>query len=139
MNKRVKWGIIIVIGAALIGWGIYTQMPKQNEELAEADKVMTSNNRVKRILNVNATIAKPQTLIDEIPITGSLIPDEEVDLSFETVSFKEIQEQKPSPDFDLHSDTILLMLIPCSFKISIIGINTSGIIFALNTFLFPIT
>ena len=84
MNKRVKWGIIIVIGAALIGWGIYTQMPKQNEELAEADKVMTSNNRVKRILNVNATIAKPQTLIDEIPITGSLIPDEEVDLSFET-------------------------------------------------------
>ena len=84
MNKRVKWGIIIVIGAALIGWGIYTQMPKQNEELTEADKVMTSNNRVKRILNVNATIAKPQTLIDEIPITGSLIPDEEVDLSFET-------------------------------------------------------
>ena len=42
MNKRVKWGIIIVIGAGLIGGGIYSQLPKENEELAAADKVMTS-------------------------------------------------------------------------------------------------
>ena len=41
MNKRVKWGIIIVIGAGLIGGGIYSQLPKENEELAAADKVMT--------------------------------------------------------------------------------------------------
>ena len=34
MNKRVKWGIIIVIGAGLIGGGIYSQLPKENEELA---------------------------------------------------------------------------------------------------------
>ena len=27
MNKRVKWGIIIVIGAGLIGGGIYSQLP----------------------------------------------------------------------------------------------------------------
>ena len=31
MNKRVKWGIIIVIGAGLIGGGIYSQLPKENE------------------------------------------------------------------------------------------------------------
>ena len=30
MNKRVKWGIIIVIGAGLIGGGIYSQLPKEN-------------------------------------------------------------------------------------------------------------
>ena len=43
MNKKVKWGIIIFIGAGLIGWGIYSQLPKENKELAAADKVMSSN------------------------------------------------------------------------------------------------
>ena len=41
MNKKVKWGIIIFIGAGLIGWGIYSQLPKENKELAAADKVMS--------------------------------------------------------------------------------------------------
>ena len=39
MDKRIKWGIIILVGAGLIGGGIYSQMPKQNEELAAADTV----------------------------------------------------------------------------------------------------
>ena len=39
MDKRIKWGIIIIVGAGLIGGGIYSQMPKQNAELAAADKV----------------------------------------------------------------------------------------------------
>ena len=81
----MKWGIITVVGAGLLGWGIYSQRPKQNEELAEADKVMSGGgNSNKKILNVNATIVKPQTLIDERNFTATLIPDEEVDLSFET-------------------------------------------------------
>lgn len=84
MNKRVKWGIIIVIGAGLIGGGIYSQLPKENEELAAADKVMTGQRSGKKILNVNAKIIKPQLLKDEIQISGSLLPDEEVALSFET-------------------------------------------------------
>ena len=84
MNKKVKWGIIIVIGAGLIGGGIYSQLPKKNEELAAADKVMAGQRGGKKILNVNAKIIKPQLLKDEIQISGSLLPDEEVDLSFET-------------------------------------------------------
>ena len=84
MNKKVKWGIIIFIGAGLIGGGIYSQLPKENKELAAADKVMSTNRNNKRILNVNAKIIKPQLLKDEIKISGSLLPDEEVDLSFET-------------------------------------------------------
>ena len=84
MNKKVKWGIIISIGAGLIGGGIYSQLPKENEELAAADKVMTGKRGEKKILNVNAQIIKPQLLKDEIQISGSLLPDEEVDLSFET-------------------------------------------------------
>lgn len=84
MNKRLKWGIIIVIGAGLIGGGIYSQLPKENEELAAADKIMNTGSKTKKILNINATIIKPQVLTEDIPIIGSLIPDEEVDLSFET-------------------------------------------------------
>ena len=36
------------------------------------------------ILNVNAKVIKPQLLTDEYTTTGVLLPDEEVDLSFET-------------------------------------------------------
>lgn len=84
MNKKLKWGLIGVIGLGLIGWGIYSQLPKTNEELAAADKMMKNNNPSKRALKVNAKIVKPQLLVDEFPITGVLLPDEEVDLSFET-------------------------------------------------------
>ena len=84
MDKRIKWGIIILIGAGLIGWGVYSQLPKENEELTAADKVTTGKKGAKKALNVNARIIKPQLLTDEILISGSLLPDEEVDLSFET-------------------------------------------------------
>lgn len=49
MDKRIKWGIIILVGAGLIGGGIYSQMPKQNEELAAADKVSKAQKGNKRI------------------------------------------------------------------------------------------
>ena len=84
MNKKIKWGIIILIGAGLLGWGIYSQLPKENEELAAADQMMQNNKGGKKTLNVNAKIISPQLLTDEIQISGSLLPDEEVDLSFET-------------------------------------------------------
>ena len=42
MNKKTKWGIIILVGAGIIGGGIYSQLPKKNDELAAADKAETS-------------------------------------------------------------------------------------------------
>ena len=48
MDKKVKWGIVILVGAGLIGWGIYSRLPKANEELAAADKVMTGKQINKR-------------------------------------------------------------------------------------------
>lgn len=86
MNKKTKWGLIILISAGIIGGGIYSQLPKKNEELTAADKVMGSNRKSKgkQILNVNAKVIKPQLLMDEFTTTGVLLPDEEVNLSFET-------------------------------------------------------
>lgn len=84
MNKKTKWGIFIGIGALLIAGGIYTSMPKENEELSAANQVMANQSRGRRALNVNAITIKPQLLKEEIPITGITLPDEEVDLSFES-------------------------------------------------------
>lgn len=82
MNKRVKWGLIIAIGAGLAGLGIYQFTPHENEELTAADALPKENKQ--RTLKVNAQIVKPHLLTDEILVTGRLVPDEEVNLSFET-------------------------------------------------------
>lgn len=82
MNKRVKWGILFIIGAGLAGLGIYQFTPHENEELAAANTLPKENKR--STLKVNAQIAKPHLLTDEIMVTGRLVPDEEVNLSFET-------------------------------------------------------
>lgn len=82
MNKRVKWGLIIAIGAGLAGLGIYQFTPRENEELTAADALPKENKQ--RTLKVNAQIVKPHLLTDEILVTGRLVPDEEVNLSFET-------------------------------------------------------
>ena len=85
MNKKTKWGIIILVSAGIIGGGIYSQLPKTNDELAAADKVLNNNKKNgKKILNVNAKVIKQQLLTDGFPTIGLLKPDEEVDLSFET-------------------------------------------------------
>ena len=94
MNKKLKWGLVALILVALTVWGIYSQRPETNKELAAADNVMKSKARSKA-LNVNAIVAKAQTLSDQILINGSILPDEEVDLAFETsgkiveINFKE--------------------------------------------------
>ena len=93
MNKKLKWGLVALILLSLVAWGIYSQLPKTNKELAAADKLVKG--RGGRTLNVNAIVAKPQSVSDEILINGSILPDEEVDLSFETsgkiveINFKE--------------------------------------------------
>ena len=38
MDKRIKWGIIVIIAGGLTAVGIHTFTPKENEELAETEK-----------------------------------------------------------------------------------------------------
>lgn len=81
MNKKLKWSLIAVLAIAIGIFGYYQLTPHTNEELAE----VTMKPQVgKKVLSVNARIVKPHLLTDEIPVVGSLVPDEEVQLSFET-------------------------------------------------------
>lgn len=82
MNSYLKWGLIAVLAIALGVWGFYQLTPHENEELSAADA--TPKQSARKVLNVNAKIIKPHLLTDEIPIIGQLVPDEEVNLSFET-------------------------------------------------------
>jgi len=84
MNKKVKWGLIIFICFGLIGGIIYWYTQQKTNETLNADipQQPVTNNR--RPLNVEGLIIRPQMLTDELVITGNLLPDEEVDLSFET-------------------------------------------------------
>lgn len=85
MDKRVKWGIVVLISAGLIGFAIRTLIPKKSvEPVAGGPVVQPKQKSGSRMLNVNAQVIKPKALTDGIAINGNLLPDEEVDLSFET-------------------------------------------------------
>jgi len=84
MDKRVRWGIIIFLAVALTGWGIYRFLPKGDSNKGKNAVSQPQQGNERRILNVNAVIIKEHTLADDINPRGRLIPDEEVDLSFQT-------------------------------------------------------
>lgn len=84
MNKRIKWGIIWFIGLGLAGLGVHTFTPRENEELSEAETQKPTQEKKKKPLNVNAQVIRPHLITDQIFVSGRLMPDEEVDLSFET-------------------------------------------------------
>ena len=87
MNKKTKWGLIAFICIGLTGWGIYAFIiqPTRNDSAASPEKVVNkSNKNGNKALNINALIISTQAMTDDIYTNGDLIPDEEVDLSFET-------------------------------------------------------
>lgn len=93
--KKKKWiitSVILVVFCA--GFFIYNHYAGKS---STTDKGPTAVNTTRKstILNVNAVVIRPQTLTDGITSVGNLLPDEEVDLSFETsgkivsINFKE--------------------------------------------------
>lgn len=84
MNKLTKWSIVGIVAIGLTAWGIWSQMPKENEELHLADTLAKGRKNTSKALNVTAEIISPRLITDEIVATGRLIPDEEVNLSFES-------------------------------------------------------
>lgn len=81
MNKKIKWGIIGVIICGLTFLGYRTFKPRTNKEIPDVPMVANPRNNK---LSVRYVVMQPKDLMDGINISGSLIPNEEVDLSFET-------------------------------------------------------
>ena len=83
MNKKNQWGIIALIGIGIAGMAIRAFLPRENKELAEAPVPAKASNRG-RTLNVIGEVIKESSISDGSNLTGLLLPDEEVNLSFET-------------------------------------------------------
>ncbi len=87
MNTKLKWGLITVAAVAIVAGGYWYQQPKVNDDLAQADKAASAGNMKRganKVLNINGKVVRPQKLTDEFVTTGLILPDEEVNLSFET-------------------------------------------------------
>lgn len=86
MNKKVRWGIIGVIVLFIVAMAIYPRLKKnelESEPVQTAQPVKASG-RNQKSLPVAAEIIQARPLNESIVSTGSIIPDEEVHLTFET-------------------------------------------------------
>lgn len=87
MNKNLKIGLIVGLFGICIAWGVWSLQPKVNEELdakgPSPKSAVKGGSGMRKALNVNARILKHQSLTDEFATTGLILPDEEVNLSFE--------------------------------------------------------
>lgn len=89
MTKRTRLILIAVIILFIAGMALYPVVKKQFFSKSEDPEnisvpVQQSTDSRNKALNVNAQIIKYENLTDMFRTTGNMIPDEEVDLSFET-------------------------------------------------------
>jgi len=84
MTKKSKWVVTALIALLILGMIFYPKFKQQflsGSDGLDAPPQLPSPSA--RVLNINAEILKHQLLSDKIVSTGTIIPDEEVDLSFE--------------------------------------------------------
>lgn len=88
MNRKTKIALVVVIVLLIAGMAFYPKIKEIVSPGAEISPTIQDSspggNRLRNTLNVNAMILKPDNLTETIREKGLLIPDEEVDLSFET-------------------------------------------------------
>jgi RND family efflux transporter, MFP subunit len=86
MNKTVKWTILGLIVLIVFGLIIYPKAKEyfNTEKTSEESGKPQAPSGRNAPLSVNVKVLEYETLTDIIPATGNLIPDEQVDLSFET-------------------------------------------------------
>lgn len=82
--KKKSWIILLIILAVFVaGMALIPRWMKKSKS-EEPALVVAAPTPSRRALNVNAQIVAIESLYDNIRTTGNLMPDEEVDLSFET-------------------------------------------------------
>lgn len=89
MSKKVKLSLIVIILLIILGMIFYPKLKmyfSSGEDPADGARsgALGGGGGQNRALNVNAQVVKYSDLEDIIRITGFLLPDEEVDLSFES-------------------------------------------------------
>ncbi len=82
MNKFTKWGIVAAVVAGLSYIGVRNLAPHENKELKAAPD--GRGGAKDNTLQVKVAVLKQRPLRDAIDVSGSLLPDEETDLSFES-------------------------------------------------------
>lgn len=87
MNRKTKIIVFVSIAVLILGMAFF---PKIKQLFISGDhddasaQLPTAAGNGRSELMVNATVLKPQTLNNMFRITGILLPDEEVDLTFES-------------------------------------------------------
>jgi len=86
MNKSTKIILFSVIALLIAGMALYPTIKKKlnKEEMPQEAAGPRGPVGGGMMLNVNAKILKPETLVDIIRFVAKTIPDEEVDLTFES-------------------------------------------------------
>ena len=82
MNNLKRWIITAIVIACCIGIGLYNLIKAPGAP--EKEGSLPPPDRSRNVLEVNARVIRTQPLTETISAIGSLLPDEEVDLSFET-------------------------------------------------------
>jgi membrane fusion protein (multidrug efflux system) len=86
MNRTTKIILFSVIALFIFGMALYPTLKEKWTKKGESREILASNpiGGKGAPLNINVKVIEPESLVDYILVTGSLIPDEEVELSFET-------------------------------------------------------
>ena len=89
MNKLTKWIIVVIIVFFILGMAFFptikrTYFSQDPNSKKEKTIAITGGSGQKRPLNIDVKVIKYEELNDIFMTTGNLVPDEEVDLSFET-------------------------------------------------------
>lgn len=81
--KKARTISIIIISLIIIGFEVYPKINGANKNEA-GSAVRPSGQSGQRVLHANAVVMKPMPIVDRFHTNSTLLPSEEVDLSFET-------------------------------------------------------
>jgi len=84
MTRNAKWGVFVIIALFIIGMIVYPRIKRELTASKNVSEVPPPTVARAQVLTIQAEIIKLQSLTDKVISTGSTIPDEEVDLSFES-------------------------------------------------------
>ena len=84
MTKSVRWILICVIVLIIVGMIVYPRIKQKISPHDDGASPPAAMSQRRAAISINAVVMKKQTLTDKFITPGTTIPDEEVNLSFES-------------------------------------------------------